>query len=90
LLSWAGGFVSDLVEKLPRSGRNLIQRLPSATPRQTAVGDTGAVALQKQVIAAGDVNRSYLVAEPPPGAPVSAVVMSLHGTRSTADRQARL
>jgi hypothetical protein len=39
---------------------------------------------------AGDTNRSYLVAEPPRGAPVSAVVMSLHGTRSTAARQARL
>jgi len=48
------------------------------------------VALQKQVIAAGDVDRSYLVAEPPPGAPVSTVIMSLHGTSSTADRQARL
>jgi polyhydroxybutyrate depolymerase len=48
------------------------------------------VALQKQVITAGGANRSYLVAEPPPGAPVSAVIMSLHCTRSTADRQARL
>ncbi len=48
------------------------------------------MALQKQVITAGDANRSYLVAEPPPGAPVSAVIMSLHGTRSTAARQARL
>jgi polyhydroxybutyrate depolymerase len=48
------------------------------------------VALEKQVISAGDTNRSYLVAEPPPGAPVSAVVMSLHGTSSTADQQARL
>jgi polyhydroxybutyrate depolymerase len=48
------------------------------------------VALQRQVIAAGGANRSYLVAEPPPGTPVSAVIMSLHGTRSTADRQARL
>jgi polyhydroxybutyrate depolymerase len=54
------------------------------------VGHTGAVALEKQVITAGDANRSYLLAEPPPGAPVSAVVMSLHGTSSTADRQARL
>jgi poly(3-hydroxybutyrate) depolymerase len=62
----------------------------SATPWQTVVGDTGAVALQKQFIIAGDVNRSYLVAEPPSGAPVSAVIMSLHGTRSTAARQARL
>jgi polyhydroxybutyrate depolymerase len=48
------------------------------------------VALQKQVITAGDTNRSYLVAEPPPGAPVSAVIMSLHGTSSTAEGQARL
>jgi polyhydroxybutyrate depolymerase len=48
------------------------------------------VALEKQVITAGDANRSYLVAEPPPGPPVSAVVMNLHGTSSTADRQARL
>ncbi len=48
------------------------------------------MALQKQVITAGDANRAYLLAEPPPGAPVSAVVMSLHGTRSTAARQARL
>jgi hypothetical protein len=39
---------------------------------------------------AGDANRSYLVAEPPQGAPVLAVVMSLHGTRSTAARQALL
>jgi poly(3-hydroxybutyrate) depolymerase len=30
------------------------------------------------------------VAEPAPGAPVSAVIMSLHGTRSTAVRQASL
>jgi len=55
-----------------------------------SVGDTGAVALEKQVITAGDANRSYLVAEPPPGPPVSAVVMNLHDTSSTADRQARL
>lgn len=48
------------------------------------------MALEKQVITAGDANRSYFVAEPPPGAPVSAVLMSLHGTSSTADRQARL
>jgi polyhydroxybutyrate depolymerase len=48
------------------------------------------VALQNQVFAAGDANRSYLMAEPPPGAPVSTVVISLHGTRSTAVRQARL
>ena len=48
------------------------------------------MALQKQVITAGGVDRFYLVAGPAPGAPVSAVVMSLHGTRSTADRQARL
>jgi polyhydroxybutyrate depolymerase len=59
-------------------------------PPLGTVGDTGAVALENQVITAGDSNRSYLVAEPPPGAPVSAVVMSLHGTSSTADRQARL
>ena len=38
----------------------------------------------------GDANRSYLVAEPPQEASVSAVVMSLHGTRSTAARQALL
>jgi polyhydroxybutyrate depolymerase len=43
-----------------------------------------------QVIRAGDADRSYLVAEPRPGAPVSAVILSLHGTRSTAARQARL
>ena len=48
------------------------------------------MALEKQVITVGDANRSYLVAEPPPGPPVSAVLMSLHGTSSTADRQARL
>ena len=48
------------------------------------------MALQKQVITAGGADRSYLVAGPPPGAPVSAVILSLHGTRSTADRQARL
>jgi polyhydroxybutyrate depolymerase len=30
------------------------------------------------------------VAEPPPGAPVSAVILSLHGTSSTAEGQARL
>ena len=38
----------------------------------------------------GDTNRSYLVVEPPEGAPVSALILSLHGTRSTAVRQARL
>jgi poly(3-hydroxybutyrate) depolymerase len=59
-------------------------------PPLGTVGDTGAVALENQVITAGDSNRSYLVAEPPPAAPVSAVIMSLHGTRSTAARQARL
>ena len=48
------------------------------------------MALQKQVITVGDLDRSYLVAEPPPGAAVSAVIMSLHGTRSTAPRQALL
>ena len=48
------------------------------------------MALQRQVITAGDANRSYLMAEPLPGAPVSAVIMSLHGTRSTAARQAHL
>ncbi len=52
--------------------------------------DTGAVALLKQGIIAGDVNRPYLLTEPPPGRPVSALIMSLHGTRSTAARQARL
>jgi polyhydroxybutyrate depolymerase len=63
----------------------LVQLRPGGT-----VGDTASVALEKQVITVGDANRSYLVAEPPPGAPVSAVLMSLHGTSSTADRQARL
>jgi poly(3-hydroxybutyrate) depolymerase len=48
------------------------------------------VALYRQITTAGDANRSCLVAEPPPGASVSAVIMSLHGTRSTASRQARL
>jgi polyhydroxybutyrate depolymerase len=48
------------------------------------------VALQQQVFAAGHANRSYLVAEPAAGAAVSAVILSLHGTRSTAGRQARL
>jgi polyhydroxybutyrate depolymerase len=51
---------------------------------------TGAVTLRRQVITAGDANRSYLVAEPPEGTPVSAIVMSLHGTSSTAEGQARL
>ena len=59
-------------------------------PRPNSVGDTGAVALQKQAITVGHANRSYLVAEPPSGTPVSMVVMSLHGTSSTVDRQARL
>ena len=48
------------------------------------------MALLKQGITTGDVHRSYLVTEPPPGRPVSAVIMSLHGTRSTAARQACL
>jgi len=48
------------------------------------------VTLHKQVFTAGDANRSYLVAEPPPGAPVSAVIMSLHGTSSTSEGQAHL
>ena len=48
------------------------------------------MALHKQVITVGDASRSYLVAEPAPGASASAVIMSLHGTRSTAARQARL
>jgi len=48
------------------------------------------VALQRRLITVGDDDRSYFVAEPPPGSPVSAVIMSLHGTRSSAARQARL
>jgi polyhydroxybutyrate depolymerase len=48
------------------------------------------VALEKQVITAGDTHRSYLMAEPPPDAVVSTVIMSLHGTRGTAAHQARL
>jgi poly(3-hydroxybutyrate) depolymerase len=48
------------------------------------------MALEKHVITVGGANRSYLMAEPPSGTPVSAVVMSLHGTRSTAARQAQL
>ena len=48
------------------------------------------MALLRQGIAAGGANRSYLVTEPPPDRAVSAVIMSLHGTRSTAARQARL
>ena len=52
--------------------------------------DTGAVDLQKQFVTAGGAERSYLVAEPPTGLPVSAVLMSLHGTSSTAARQALL
>ena len=56
----------------------------------SGVGDTHGIALQKKVITADGANRSYLVAEPAAGGAVSAVVMSLHGTRSTADRQARL
>jgi polyhydroxybutyrate depolymerase len=48
------------------------------------------VGLQKQFITVGQTNRLYLMAEPPPGPSVSAVIMSLHGTSSTADGQARL
>jgi polyhydroxybutyrate depolymerase len=48
------------------------------------------VGFHKQVITVGETNRLYLVAEPPTGTPVSAVIMSLHGTSSTADGQARL
>jgi polyhydroxybutyrate depolymerase len=46
--------------------------------------------LQKRVITAGDGERSYLVAEPTPGSPVSAIIMSLHGSSSTSEGQARL
>lgn len=42
----------------------------------------------RQSISVGGASRTYLLAEPPN--PPSAVVLSLHGTRSTADRQARL
>ena len=52
--------------------------------------DTGAVDLQKQFVIADGAERSYLVAEPPTSLPVSAVLMSLHGTSSTAARQALL
>jgi len=76
-----GGAPSRATAAKPRDG---------ALPRHTGVGDTGSVALQKQAITARGTTRSYLVAEPPPGAPISAVVMSLHGTRSTAARQALL
>jgi polyhydroxybutyrate depolymerase len=79
-----------LVEEIAPPGQKPRPEASVSDARQSAVGDTGAVALRKQVIAAGGADRSYLVAEPPPGAPVSAVILSLHGTRSTADRQARL
>lgn len=48
------------------------------------------MAIQRQLITVGDADRSFLVAEPPPGVPISAVILSLHGTRSTAARQAQL
>jgi polyhydroxybutyrate depolymerase len=48
------------------------------------------MALENRLITVGDLNRSYLVAEPPPGVPTSAIVLSLHGTRSNAARQSRL
>jgi polyhydroxybutyrate depolymerase len=51
---------------------------------------TSRTALQNQVITAGEAKRSYLVAAPPSGAAASTVILSLHGTRSTAARQARL
>jgi polyhydroxybutyrate depolymerase len=54
------------------------------------VGDTGAVALQKQFITTAGATRAYLVTGPPSEPPVSAVLMSLHGTSSTAARQAHL
>ena len=86
-----GTQTANLVEEVALLGQKTLSGNPSQRrPRQTAVDDTGAVALQKQFITAGAVNRSYLVAEPPPDAPVSAVIMSLHGIRSTAARQARL
>jgi polyhydroxybutyrate depolymerase len=62
---------------------------PERRPDRSTIGDTGAL-LSKQFITAGDANRAYLVAEPPPGSPVAAVLMSLHGTSSTAARQALL
>jgi len=54
------------------------------------VGDTGTVALQQQLLTTSGGTRVYLVAEPPSEQPVSAVLMSLHGTSSTAARQALL
>lgn len=48
------------------------------------------VALQQQAITTGGVTRTHLVTEPLPGTPVSGVIMSLHGTRSSAAEQARL
>ena len=42
----------------------------------------------RQSISVGGSSRTYLLAEP--ASPPSAVVLGLHGTRSTADRQARL
>jgi polyhydroxybutyrate depolymerase len=56
----------------------------------TAVWETAVTALHMQVITAGNATRTYLLVEPPSGVPVSAVVMSLHGTSSTSEGQARL
>jgi|HubBroStandDraft_1064217.scaffolds.fasta_scaffold22140_3 polyhydroxybutyrate depolymerase len=46
------------------------------------------VSLTRQTITVGGDQRSFLLAEPQ--GPVAGVVLSLHGTRSGADRQARL
>ena len=67
-----------------------IWKAPAATPRRCKVGDTFAMAQQKQLVSASGAGRGYLVADPPPGQPVSTVLMSLHGTSSTAARQALL
>ena len=67
--------------------RGIDRMSPQARP---PFGDTGTMAFRMQAITVGNANRSYLVAEPPSGEPVSTVIMSLHGTSSTADHQARL
>jgi polyhydroxybutyrate depolymerase len=81
--------VLEATNPTTRCGRESTDR-DNGVMEWTAVGDTGPVALQRQVIVGGNAKRSYLLAEPAPGAPVSAVILSLHGTRSTAAGQARL
>jgi len=80
----------EAIRRAARRTWSMRHRLARSREPSTNFGDDGAMTLQEHVITVGGADRSYLVAEPRAGKHVSTVVLCLHGTRSTAARQARL